>query len=439
MRFLAVRAHDKGLELAYEIHPDVPDSLMGDPARLGQIIVNLVGNAIKFTEEGEVVLEVSCEWSTTEETMIRFAVSDTGVGIPGEKLGSIFDAFTQSDASTTRKYGGTGLGLAISARLSDKMDGRIWVESTAGSGSTFYFNARFKLRTEAVPDVAASDDSLLQGKRVLIVDDNATNRLILEEMARNWGMLPVTAHNAREALDLMRKTGQENRPCNLMVSDVNMPEVDGITLAEQVRKEPELANIPIILLTSGARPDDFERSASLTIAAVLPKPVAQSKLFDAISKCLGLTAETAEFDEVGHAKQERHLPPLQVLLVEDSLVNQKLATALLEKEGHNVVVAANGKEAVAACTSRELDVVLMDVEMPEMDGFEATRLIRESEKTSGRRLPIVAITAHASKGDRERCLRAGMDDYISKPIRPQQLFDAMEAVLTASRQAGGTN
>jgi CheY-like chemotaxis protein len=433
MRILAVRAHGKGLELACRIHPDVPDLLMGDPARLGQIIINLVGNAIKFTEEGEVVLEVTCDRHPPEETVLQFTVSDTGVGIPAVKLNSIFDAFTQTDASTTRKYGGTGLGLTISARLAEKMDGRIWAESTPGSGSTFYFTARFPLATEGSPDAATTENIVLQGRRVLIVDDNATNRRILKEMTHNWGMDPLAASDARQALKILRQTGRDSRPCDLMVSDVNMPEVDGITLAEQVRKEPELAAIPIILLTSGARPDDLKRGESLGVACYLVKPVEQSRLFNAIATCLGLTAAIDELDTTGDGKQERQLPPLRVLLAEDSLVNQKLATALLEREGHEVVVAADGEAAVAACTTGDFDVVLMDVEMPEMDGLEATGLIRERERTSSRHLPIVAMTAHAGKGDRERCLEAGMDDYISKPIRAQQLFDTLEAVLAASR------
>jgi CheY-like chemotaxis protein len=408
---------------------------VSDPARLSQIIINLVGNAIKFTDEGEVVLDVGCDRQTDEESVLRFAVSDTGIGIPADKLDSIFDAFTQTDASTTRKYGGTGLGLAIASRLSTRMGGRMWVESTAGSGSTFYFEAPFRLAKERPPHVAAADGVNLRGKRLLIVDDNATNRLILEEMVRNWGMDPVLASNARDALDVLRQTGQQGRRCDLLVSDVNMPEMDGITLAEQIRKEPGLSTIPIILLTSGARPHDLERAAALNVARYLVKPVEQSKLFDAIAKCLGTIAAFGETDQTGEQKLKGKLPPLQILLVEDSLVNQRLATALLEKQGHTVEIAANGGEAVAACTTRVFDVVLMDVEMPIMDGFEATRQIREREIASQKHLPIVAMTAHARKGDRERCLEAGMDDYISKPIRAQQLLDTLEAVLATSRRS----
>jgi len=432
MRILADRAHGKGLELVCRIDPDVPEFLMGDPGRLGQIIVNLVGNAIKFTEAGEVVLDVRCERRTDEESVLRFAVSDTGIGIEADKLDSIFDAFTQTDASTTRKYGGTGLGLAIASRLSARMGGRMWVESTAGSGSTFYFEAPFPSARERPPKLVTAKVASLRGTRLLIVDDNATNRRILKEMAHDWGMDPVVASSARDALEILRQTGQQDRPCDLLVSDVNMPEMDGITLAEQVRKEPGMPTIPIILLTSGARPGDLERAAALNIARYLVKPVEQSRLFDAIAKCLGPGASPGETDQAGR-KLTGKLPPLRILLVEDSLVNQKLAAALLEKQGHTVQVATNGSEAVTACQTGVFDVVLMDVEMPIMDGLEATEHIREWEKGAQSHLPIVAMTAHARKGDRERCLEAGMDDYISKPIRAQQLLDTLEAVLATSR------
>ncbi len=436
MKSLALRAHDKGLELAWRIHPDVPDALLGDPARLGQIIINLAGNAIKFTEEGEVVLETNCESRTDNEAVLRFSISDTGIGIPENKLASIFEAFTQADTSTTRKYGGTGLGLAISSRLVELMGGRIWAESKVGKGSTFHFAARFKLATGRPPDVPRIQPAVVKGTRVLIVDDNATNRLILEEMTRNWGMQPEAVGGAREAIDVLREANKAGERIQLVLSDVNMPEVDGLTLTEWIRQDPELADTTVIVLTSGARSDDIKRCDELKVAAHLMKPVKQSELFDTIGMSLGITVPEDEGEEPLGREQPVELPTLRVLLAEDSVVNQKLAIGLLEKHGHTVVVAANGKEAIAALTSQEFDVVLMDVEMPEMDGLEATAVIRVQEKQTGEHIPIVAMTAHAMKGDRERCLEAGMDDYVSKPIRSRQLFETLASVLGHSHAIG---
>jgi signal transduction histidine kinase/CheY-like chemotaxis protein len=428
MKSVALRAHDKGLELACRIHPNVPDALIGDPGRLGQIVINLTGNAIKFTETGEVVLEANCESQTEKTTSIRFSVRDTGIGIPQDKLDSIFGAFEQADTSTTRKYGGTGLGLAISSRLVGMMDGRIWAESQVGKGSTFHFTVRFGLATAKPPDRLSAEPGALRGTRVLIVDDNSTNRFILEEMARSWGMLPTVASHAREALDVMRLASDEGRPFRLLLSDVNMPEVDGITLTEWIRGDAELADTAVIVLTSGARTDDLKRCAELNVCAHLMKPVKQSELFDAIGMSLGMKAPEVE-SETTVPQDQPALRPLRILLAEDSVVNQKLAIGLLEKHDHRVVVANNGKEAIAALASNEFDVILMDVEMPEMDGFEATAVIRVQERQTGTHIPIIAMTAHAMKGDRERCLEAGMDDYISKPIRADRLFETLASAL----------
>ena len=431
MKSLALRAHGEGLELACRIHPDTPDALVGDPARLGQVIVNLVGNAIKFTDRGEVVAEVLAESQTDHEAVLHFSVSDTGVGISEDKLASMFEAFTQADISTTREYGGTGLGLAICKRLVELMDGRIWAESKVGEGSTFHFSARFKLATSKPAGFARIEPEFVQGIRVLIVDDHATNRLILEEMARNWGMLPTAASSAREALDAMRLAQQAGEPYRLLLSDVNMPEADGITLTEWIRQDSELADTTVIVLTSGARLEDLNRCEELGVAAHLMKPVKQSELLDAIGMSLGIAISEDEGEATvrREPEPEPQLRSLRFLLAEDSLVNQKLAVALLEKHGHTVTVTNNGKEAIAALASQPFDVVLMDVEMPEMGGFEATAVIRVQEKQRDTHIPIIAMTAHAMKGDRERCLDAGMDDCVAKPIRAAQLFQAIHAVV----------
>jgi CheY-like chemotaxis protein len=430
MKSQALRAHQKGLELAWRVQPEVPDGLVGDPTRLGQIILNLVGNAVKFTDRGEVVLAVECQSRTEDEVRLHFSVSDTGMGIPQDKLALIFEAFTQADTSTTRRHGGTGLGLAIASRLVGLMDGRIWAESTVGQGSVFHFIARFRLATEAAPDLRRVEPSVVREVRVLIVDDSSTNRLILEEMTRNWGMRPVTVKSACEALDLLREAHRSGAPIQLVLCDVNMPEVDGLTLTQWIRQDPQLAATTVIILTSGARGDDLRRCEELRVAGHLMKPVKQSELFDTIGLSLGAALTDGGAEETLWRQRPAELPPLRLLLAEDSLVNQKLAIGLLEKHGHSVVVAGNGKEAIAAWQSGAFDVVLMDVEMPEMDGLEAAAVIRTQEKKTGRHTPIIAMTAHAMKGDRERCLEAGMDGYVSKPIRARQLFETLRSVAT---------
>jgi two-component system sensor histidine kinase/response regulator len=433
MKSLAFRAHDKGLELAWRIDPDTPDSLLGDPTRFGQIIVNLVGNAFKFTEKGEVVLQMKCESRTDSEAVLRCSVRDSGVGIPADKLAMIFDAFAQADASTTRKHGGTGLGLAIASRLVGLMNGRIWAESEVGSGSTFHFTVRFKLAMDE-PDAPRIEPTSVKETRVLIVDDNTTSQLILEEMTCNWGMRPQTVGTAHEAVSVLRQSHKAGARISLVLSDVNMPEVDGFTLTEWIRQDPDLADIAVIILTSGTRPDDMKRCDELKVAARLMKPVKQSELLGAIEMSLGATVRVGQGVEAVLGEPEETMPPLRVLLAEDSLTNQKLAIALMEKHGHSVVVANNGKQAVAVLACGQFDVVLMDVEMPEMDGLEATTAIRLAERQTDEHIPIIAMTAHAMKGDRERCLEAGMDDYVSKPIRSQRLFDTLKSVLQDRRR-----
>jgi two-component system sensor histidine kinase/response regulator len=432
LKSLALRAHGKGLELACRIHPQVPDALVGDPARLRQVVINLVGNAIKFTDQGEVVLAVRPESQTQGDAVLHFSVSDTGIGIPEEKLAKIFLPFEQADASTTRRYGGTGLGLTICDRIVQLMGGRIWAESEVGRGSTFHFTARFPLASEGLPAPPAQP-AILRDTRVLVVDDNATNRLILDEILRSWGMSPTTACSARAALEALREAGRSGQPYRLVIADLHMPEVDGFTLVEWIRQESLLAHTIVIMLTSGADPGDPGRCKQLGVAAHLLKPVKQSELFDAIGMSLGITAPE-DHEALAAVGRRSVLPPLRILLAEDSLVNQRLAVGLLQKHGHTVVVANNGKEAINALEAAHFDVVLMDVQMPEMDGLEATAVIRAKEKKTGAHIPIIAMTAHAMKGDREMCLGAGMDDYVSKPIRSEQLFSTLERVLIASRK-----
>ena len=428
MKAMALRAHTKGLELACQISHQVPDHLMGDVGRLRQIVVNLVGNAIKFTEAGEVVLYVDLESQSDDEVVLQFTVRDTGIGIPEDKRGIIFDAFEQADTSTTRQHGGTGLGLAISSRLVQLMRGQIRVESEIGHGSSFHFTGRFGLARQGV-QVVRAEPTIVQDTRVLVIDDNATNRRILEEMLCNWGMKPAVVEGGRDALNLLRKARESGQPFRLVLSDANMPEMDGFLLAAEIKRDTQLGNTIIMMLTSGDRPGNVARCEQLGIASYLLKPIKQSELFDAIVLALGVTASEAEGAERIADGPPSRLRPLHVLLAEDSLVNQKLAVGLLEKHGHAVVVANHGKEAVAAFESENFDLILMDVQMPEMDGFEATAAIRAKEKRAGTRIPIIAMTAHAMKGDRERCLEAGMDDYVAKPIRAKQLFERIESLL----------
>jgi CheY-like chemotaxis protein len=432
MKWLAMRAHGKGLELACHIHADVPDPVVGDRVRLRQIVVNLLGNAIKFTDRGEVVLDVRRESQSDDQVMLRFAVSDTGIGIAPDKLAVIFDAFEQADTTTTRRFGGSGLGLAISSRLVDLMGGRIWAESELGKGSTFRFTARFGRAPEESPPRPAAEPSIIRGTRVLVVDDNATNRLILEEMLSSWSMVPASVSGVGDALQVLKESLREGKPFPLVISDVHMPEMDGFTLVEKIRQDPQMGSVIIMMLTSGDQPGDIARCEQLGVAAYLLKPVKQAELLDAILMALGVTAVEAETQAARLEEQRVQTRPLRILVAEDSLVNQKLTVGLLERRGHSVVVANNGKEALAALELQKFDLVVMDVQMPEMDGLEATATIRAAERQSGAHIPIIAMTAHAMKGDRERCLEAGMDRYIAKPIRARQLFDAIGELVGTS-------
>jgi PAS domain S-box-containing protein len=432
MKTLALRAYSKDIELACHIHPNVPDDLIGDPGRLRQVVMNLVGNALKFTEHGEVVVTVECQSFTEDGAELHFSVADTGIGIASDKLAKIFLPFEQADTSTTRHYGGTGLGLAICTRLVELLGGRIWAESEAGRGSTFHFTVRFPLaQGEPIPETRL-DPQAIESAPVLIVDDNATNRLILTEMLRNWGLHPDAVPSGAAALDLLRQS--DGRPYRLVISDVHMPEMDGFMLAEVIRQDPNLASTSIILLTSGAQADYDARCAALQVAAHLSKPVKQSELLDSISASLS-QAEPSPRQPSPRQVREPHaaslseLPPLRILLAEDSLVNQKLAVALLKKSGHSVEVAGNGQEAIDLWQRGEFDAILMDVQMPVLDGFEAAAQIRALELGGSSRIPIIAVTANAMTGDREACLAAGMDGYVSKPIRTAELFTALRQIL----------
>ena len=430
MKSFALKAHQQGLELACFIHPDVPHMVRGDYGRLRQIVVNLVGNALKFTEQGEVTLEVVRLSHTERDAELHFIVADTGIGIPPEKQAVIFEMFEQADASTTRRHGGTGLGLAIAQRLVRLMDGRIWVESEPGRGSRFHFAVRMELAENEPAEPLPPEPACLHGMRVLAVDDNATNRRILEEILRSWQMVPTVAHNATEAVRLLLDAHREGGAFRLVLTDAHMPRVDGFMLAEQIKQDDALRSTVVMMLTSGDRPEDMQRCEDLGIASYLLKPIKQSELLEAIELALGVTVTKKPSSE------PLVLPPLgclNILLAEDSLVNQKLATLLLKEHGHQVTVANNGREALARIETEQFDLILMDVQMPEMDGLEATEKIRVWERHTASHVPIIAMTAHALKGDRERCLAAGMDAYVAKPIRAEELFQTIASICSSSR------
>jgi len=417
MRVLAPRAHKKGIELACRIHPEVPDMLVGDPLRLRQIVVNLVGNAIKFTDQGEVVLRVQPESRTEDKVELHFSVSDTGIGIPPEKQQLIFEAFSQADSSTTRRYGGTGLGLAISSQLVELMGGRLSVESEPALGSTFHFTGWLGVGKPIAVGSRRKWRSMTE-LPVLIVDDNATNRRILEEVFMNWRMRPVVVDGGTAALAELEKTSGAGHAFAVVVLDGHMPDMDGFELAQRISQDQRFAGIKLVMLTSAGEPEDVVRCRKLGISAYLTKPIKQSELFDVIVSAISEpAAEKPKLRRKSGVRQRG----LRVLLAEDNQVNQLVATRILEKLGHQVTVVSSGREAVSAVQSNKFDLVAMDVQMPEMDGLEATAAIRSWEGTTGTHIPIVAMTAHAMKGDRERCLDAGMDGYTSKPIRIKEL------------------
>jgi PAS domain S-box-containing protein len=436
LKTLALRAHEKSLELNYQVRPEVPETLVGDPGVLRQIIVNLVGNAIKFTEHGEVSVWVERESEEEERACLHFRVEDTGIGIPVERQTGIFEAFAQADNSTTRRYGGTGLGLTISRRLVEMMGGRIWLESTPGEGAAFHFTVWLGKGDPTKRATAAPAN--LEGLVVLVVDDNSTNRRILEEMLTAWRLRPVLAKSARKAMSRLEKALGAGVPFPLVLVDANMPEMDGFALVEQIRGNPGLAGAIIMMLTSASRSGDAARCRELGVARYLIKPIGESELLEAIQQAVRskppATAPSSQPGaEIPLPKQPRGF---RILVAEDNRVNAMLAVRLLEKRGHQVQVASDGREALEELKKADFDLVLMDVQMPVMGGFEATAAVREMEKATGKHIPIVALTAHAVTGDRERCLAAGMDGYVRKPIRPEELFEQIEALIPSIPPAG---
>ncbi len=423
---LAVRASEKNLELICEVLPEVPEIVIGDPTRLRQIIVNLLGNAIKFTNSGEVALTVECQAHDESKVMLLFTVRDTGIGIPREKQKLIFEAFSQADASTSRMFGGTGLGLSIASRLVSMMDGQIWVDSAPGQGSCFFFTAEFRIGTRDGPPVAEFDPSALRDLKVLIVDDNATSRRLLETMLRNWGMRPTSAETAIRALSMLSCCASDS-PFSLVITDVMMPGADGFELVTRIRENEALSQTPVIMLESGGRHGNAAHRRTLRVCGHLMKPVRESELLKtvfAVSSAGGVDSSRPEPVDRPVLRPNRH--QLRVLVAEDNSVNQRLALRVLEKLGHIATPVSNGREAVEAVQNESFDLVLMDVQMPEMDGFQATMAIRELERSTGTHQIIIAMTAHAMKGDEERCLAAGMDNYIPKPIDRNRLRECLE-------------
>ena len=434
MRTLAFRAHEKHLELLCDIQPGVPGYVISDAARIRQVIVNLVGNAIKFTEQGQIELEVRLDEQTGNELRLHFVVRDTGIGIPLEKQKLIFEAFSQADNSTTRRFGGTGLGLTISVRLVEAMGGKIWVESAGGKGSSFHFTIRAGIPKESPVAEADSPPGSLAGIPVLVVDDNITNRRILTEMFSSWQMEPAEAASAEEALIHLSRASERGRRFGLVVTDVHMPEMDGFDLVERIKHSPSLTNPVILMLTSGEKRGDIQRCRELGISSYLIKPVRRSELRAAVvNAIMGVKTEPNPPWKMLSSLAPQRLR-CRVLVAEDNPVNQRLAARILEKGGHSVLVAGTGREAIELLERERVDVVLMDVQMPEMDGFEATKAIRERESGNDRHVPIIAMTAHAMAGDRERCLASGMDGYISKPIRSDDLLRLIDNTKSAAAQ-----
>jgi PAS domain S-box-containing protein len=424
LKTVALRADQGGLELLLDVASDVPETVRGDSARLHQILLNLLGNAIKFTNDGEVTMKVEVASASPEGQTLHFTVSDTGIGIAPEKKNLIFAPFTQADTSTTRQYGGTGLGLAISAHLVAIMGGVIWVNSEVGQGSQFHFTAKFGV-TEAQPIAVPGNGAFptLVGIRVLAVDDNQTNRRILKEMLTRWQMRPTCVESGLGALSEISAAHATGNPYALILTDMHMPQMDGFDLIRRVRAMPEMSAVAIMMLTSAGYREDLERCRQLNLSVYIVKPVRQSELRDAILRAMEPTKAdpTLALPFPPSRKTEKSAISLCVLVAEDNPINQRLVAKLLEKRGHQVVTAWNGRQAVEAVEQSSFDLVLMDVQMPEMDGMAATLAIREKEKNTGLHQTVIALTAHAMTGDYERCLAAGMDGYLSKPIRPRDL------------------
>ena len=425
MKGLGFRAHDKGLELAIRVDQKIPRHVRGDVGRIRQIVVNLVGNAIKFTDKGEVVLHIEAKEVLDDHVILKFSVIDTGIGIEKEHCSRVFKEFEQADASTTRRFGGTGLGLAISSRLLELMGGRIWVESEIGKGSNFQFELPLAIDHSQPNSQMVQTHVNIQGVRVLVVDDNATNRRILKDMLSNWGMQPTTSSGGKAAIQALFDAAEEDDSFQLIISDVNMPNMNGVSMAKEILEKSLIESGSIIMLSSGLRSTDTKDLNALGISQLLLKPAKQSEIYDAIVSSLSASGMAVLAPALPAITNLATTSELQVLLAEDNIVNQKLAIGILQKLGHRVTVAGDGKEALDILQDKEFDLVLMDVQMPEMDGLAATREIRRRESGTSNHVSVVAMTAHAMKGDRENCLDAGMDDYLSKPIRLKEMANKL--------------
>ena len=434
MKALDFRAHRKGLELIYEVQPDVFEALLGDPGRLRQVILNLIGNAIKFTEHGEILMSVTQEAESSGTVSLHFAIKDTGVGIPADKLQEIFEPFSQADGSTARKYGGTGLGLSICTKLVEMMNGRIWVESEEGKGATFHFTVSLGIQEKSTLSPAPIGQEQLRELHVLIVDDNYTNRRILQSMLEGWGMRATAVEGGRAAMQALEVAKSTGDLFPLILLDCQMPEIDGFALADQIQQDPDLGAVATVMLTSAGRLGDAARCRELGILAYLVKPFHRGELLEAI--CQILIKKTPAANDTPLVtrytlREDEHRA--RVLLAEDNPVNQTLVVRVLEKRGYTVKVTSDGRGALEALENGQFDVVLMDVQMPGMDGFEATAAIRAKEMLAGGHIPIIALTAHALKGDKEQCIAAGMDSYLSKPIRAIELVSTIESLLENKR------
>jgi two-component system, sensor histidine kinase and response regulator len=431
---LALRAHQKGLEIICDIAPEVPAGVVGDPTRIQQVLTNLVGNALKFTDRGHVFISVREDARAPGRTRLHFSVADTGIGIPSEKHATIFEAFRQADGSTTRRFGGTGLGLTISATLVALMGGRIWVESEPGAGSTFHFTVSLDVGEAPEEQPAAPVPPHLN---VLIVDDNGVNQRILSEQVRRWGMTATVVAGGRAAIEALTAAERASKPFDLVLLDANMPDMDGFEVAAEARRRPELRGATLMMLSSSGEYGDHARCAELGIAAYLTKPVYAAELLAAIERAIGSkpSAAPAAAKAAGGLAMEAGSRRVRVLLVEDNVVNQRVASGLLTRRGHDVTIAENGREALSRLDAETFDLVLMDLQMPVMGGLDATVEIRRRERATGRHVRIVAMTAHAMSSDRERCLAAGMDGYVSKPIDPPILFAVVEQGSAGARGA----
>ena len=428
VKSFGLRAAEKGLELTCEVCGGVPEWVRGDATRLRQVVTNLLGNAVKFTQRGEVCLRILNDSATAGGCILHFAVSDTGIGIPADKQRLIFEAFSQADGSTARKYGGTGLGLTISSRLVAMMGGRIWVESEPGQGSTFHFTTQVATAAARLP---AQEIDSLEGVSVLVVDDNATNRRILAQTLAGWGMQVALAADGPDALDQLAQAVRDGEPFRLVLTDAQMPGMDGFCLAHRMREAPALSQPIVMMLSSSGQKGQVERCRQDGVAVYLTKPVRRAELHSALRNALRPAAEAVppspNVPAAGSTDEASHARALRILLAEDNTVNQLVARKLLEGHGHTVEMANNGREALDLFDPGQFDLILMDVQMPEMDGFEATAALRAREAGSERHIPIIAMTAHAMKGDEKRCLEAGMDGYVTKPIKPAALFAALDA------------